>query len=376
MLGIFLNKGVYTEDGHSGLLDVKLDLDSSKKKIVYDVENWFRILFALKGRTCPIIPWTIVMLTTTAFILIDDKYGYSILGKGVMNRDVNHVVHSTFGIVVGFLIVYQSTQSSKRWWEGRVAWENIMTHSREVMRILCAHCNGRRIIKLFGKYTIAFSITSKHYLRRKIFTKSKPCPELCQILPYDDAERLYQIACRYRPLACLYALQRIIEISIVQDLYSRPVARDLNPRLVQMADELGTCERIMYTPLPWVYTLHLRIVLIVYLMLTPLGMFNARPLPGELQVYLYTAILAYVFLGLEDMAAKIQNPFGYNISHLPLDTFTFTIFRDVKEIISMKYNSFDKTYTEKIYQLGKYEIEWWRKHGLEEDEDADEEGDD
>merc|ERR1719233_2810822 len=39
-------------------------------------------------------------------------------GKGV-----NVQVHSSFGVVLGFLIVYQSGQSSKRWWEARCCWE-------------------------------------------------------------------------------------------------------------------------------------------------------------------------------------------------------------------------------------------------------------
>lgn len=375
---MLLNKKPSDPGLQSALLDVDLNLDPKtlKQRVFYDVNNLFEILFAVKGRSCPWLPWCFVMLTTTAFILIDDKYQYTILGEGVMNRDVNPMVHSTFGIVFGFLIVYQSTESSKRWWEARVAWENIITHTREAMRILCAHCNGKDFIKLYGKYLIAFSITSKHYLRRETYTSKQGCPELEKILPTDDINRIYKVANRYRPLACLYAAQRMTEIAIKEGLFSRPIARDINPRFVEMADQLGSCERILYTPMPWVYTLHLRCVLILFLVLTPLGMFNETPLPGVFQIYIFTGILTYAFLGLEDMAVKIQNPFGYNSSHLPLDIFNVVTCRDVKEIINMKYCSFDKTYTQKLYALGKYEIEWKRKHTIDEDEEEGDEGDD
>merc|ERR1719320_2260634 len=118
-------------------------------------------------------------------------------------------------------------------------------------------------------------------------------------------------------------------------------------------------------------------VLLAFLVITPLGLFNEDPLPGIAQIYIFTAILAYAFLGLEDMAVKIQNPFGYNPSHLPLDIFTIVCYKDVKEIISMKYHSFDKTYTDKIIALGKYEIDWKRKNAIEEeDENEADEGDD
>jgi len=367
----------HSSDGasHTGLLDseVKVDLGNLDQKVVYDVDNWCEILLAVKGRSCPWAPWTFVMVMTTVFLLLDDKY-WHVFGEGVMNRSVNPVVHSTFGIVLCFLIVYQSKQSSQRWWEGRIAWENIMSHIREAMRLLCSHCNGRRIIKLFGRYMIAFTITSKHYLRKEVFTRQKRCPDLGKILPPEDLDRLYKVSTRNRPLACLYAVQRITEMAILEKLLNRSVARDINPRFVRLADKLGTCERIMFTPMPWVYTLHLRIVLLLFLVITPLGLFDEKPLPTYLQIYIFTAVLAYAFLGLEDMAVKIQNPFGYNPSHLPLDKFTSTVCKDIREIISMKYLSFDKSYTEKILAIGKYEIDWNRKHSSENDVDDDDDG--
>merc|ERR1712048_1179993 len=103
-------------------------------------------------------------------LLIHKQYWGPTLGIEWFDRSCDTRVHSTFGIVLGFLIVFQSSQSTNRWWEGRTSWENIITSSRESMRILCAHCNGREIIKHFGKYIIAFSVTSKHYLRCETFT--------------------------------------------------------------------------------------------------------------------------------------------------------------------------------------------------------------
>jgi len=362
---------------HTGFLDIhlKINRDEIKQIFTYDVDSWFEILFAIKGRTLPWRPWLLVMFITTGMILVDDKYEYSILGKGVMNKSVNPVVHATFGVVLGFLIVYQSTQSGNRWWEARISWENIITHSREATRILCCHCNGREIIKLFAKYIIAFSVTSRHYLRKENFSKTKPCPELAMVLPQEEIDRLYMIAPRHRPLACLYACQRITEKSITLGLFTRLIARDINPRLVTLACQLGDCERILYTPMPWVYTLHLRLVLIAFLFLTPLGMFEEDPLPSQTQIFLFMGILSYAFLGLENMASKIQNPFGDDPSDLPLEIFTFVAYRDVKDIISMKYLAFDKAYTDRLYKLGQYEIEWKKHHFIQDEEDEEDDAD-
>jgi len=365
-------------DGHfevEGLLDVHFEINPEKipQNFNYDVDDWFNILFAVRGRSFPWPPWLLVMFVTTLFILLDDKHT---LGAGVFNMSVNSVVHSTFGFVLGFLIIYQADKACDRWWEGRVAWENIITETRECMRIICSHCKGKRIIKLFGKYLIAFSVTSKHYLRQEKFNKDNPCPSLAAILPKDDLERLYKVAIRNRPLACLYVAQRITEMAIQAKLFSRPVARDINPRFVSLADQLGACERVLYTPLPFVYSLHLWYVLLTFLLITPLRMFEEEQLPNIVTFYFYMAVLSYIFLGLQDMSTKIQNPFGQDPSHLPLDIFVFVVYRDIKDIIFMKYETFNKEYTKSLYKLAQYEIEYRKSKLLQDDDDDGDDGDD
>merc|ERR1719285_1143385 len=261
---------------------------------------------------------------------------------------MNPVVHGTFGIVLGFLIVYQSSQSSARWWEGRVAWENIITHSRESMRILCSHCNGKEYIKLFGRYIIAFSICAKHYLLNDDFTKENPCPELKRVLSPDDVEMLYLLPSRSRPLACIYSCQRITELAIQKGLFQRPVARDINPRLVILSDNLGACERILYTPMPWVYTLHLRIFILLYLCMLPFAFSYYTPVMAWYRTVMYVFTISYAFLGLEDMAVQIQNPFGNSLSDLPLDIFVQIVQDDIEEVTRLKYEQYNEKFTDKL----------------------------
>jgi len=367
----------FSDIQHPGLLDIKFEIDPSqvKQKFVYNYESAY-LLFTLHGRSFPWRPMLLVLIVTTVFMLLDDKYEISILGHGLMKKDINPVVHRTFGIILGFLIVYQANQSNARWWEARLAWEAITTHTREAMRIFCCHCNGRKLIKLYGKYLIAFSITSMHYLRNAKYRKNRPCPMLANILPPEETDRLYKLSGRGRPLACLWVCQCIMEMAIEMRLLGRRTARDLNPRLVRLADELGSCERILFTPMPWVYTLHLRFVLITFLVITPLAMFGEEPLPGFGQLYVYMGCLSYTFLGLEDIASSIQNPFGLNYSDLPLEIFVHAAYRDVKEIISMKYQIYDKSFTNILYDLGKYDFEWIRRKYPYDDEDDDDDGGD
>jgi len=367
----------FSDIEHPGLLDIKFELNPSqlKQKFVYNYESAY-LLFTLRGRTYPWRPMLVILIMTTVFVLVDDKYGFSILGVGLMDKFINHVVHRTFGIILGFLIVYQANQSNARWWEARLAWEAIITHTKEAMRIFCCHCNGRLLIKLYAKYLIAFSVTSMHYLRFETYSKNRPCPMLANILPPKETDRLYKLSGRSRPLACLWACQCITEMAIEKELLFRRTARDINPRFVRLADELGACERILYTPMPWVYTLHLRFVMIAFLVITPLAMFDEDPLPGLEQLYVYMACLSYTFLGLEDIASNIQNPFGFNSSSLPLEIFVHAAYRDVKEIISMKYQIYNKSFTDILSNLGQYDFDWVRRKYLFDDEDDDDDGGD
>lgn len=331
------------------LLEIDLSIDHCQVKQIfsYDCNNWFQIMVSIHGRTFPWRPLMVVMFMTIVYVLVDAKYEYCIFGNG-FDQNFNPVVHSTVGIVLGFLIVYQSSQSSQRWWDSRVAWENIITHSRESMRILCAHCNGKELIKLFGRYVIAFSICAKHYLLNEIFTKANPCPELAQVLSAEDVEMLYLLPSRSRPMACVYGCQRMVELAIQKGLFQRPVARDINPRLVIMSDNLGACERILYTPMPWVYTLHLRIFILLYLCMLPLAFSYHPPVPGSIATTFWVFLLSYAFLGLEDMAVQIQNPFGHSLSDLPVDIFIQIIQDDIEEVVKLKYQQYNSDFTDKL----------------------------
>jgi len=331
------------------LLEIDLNIDPNQVKQIftYNCDNWFNIMLSKKGRTFPWRPLSVVILFTIIYVLMDAKYGFNFFGEDI-HLDFNPMIHSTVGIVMGFLIVYQSSQSSARWWEGRVAWENIISNSREAMRILCAHCNGRELIKLFGRYIIAFSIVSKHYLLTENYSQSDPCPELAKIMEPEDLEKLYLLPSRSRPMACLYAVQRMTELAIQKQLFTRPVARDINPRLVILSDNLGACERILYTPMPWVYTLHLRMFILLYLIMLPTAFSYYRPTPGWYQTISYVLLTAYAFLGLEDMAVQIQNPFGDSFSDLPLTIFNQIVQDDIEEVVRLKYEQYNRVFTDKL----------------------------
>lgn len=93
--------------------------------------------------------------------------------------------------------------------------------------------------------------------------------------------------------------------------------------LGQMVDALTGLERILQTPIPFSYSVHLWTVTLVWLValpfqiLEPLGWLT---IPG-------TALAAFVYCGLMKCAEELENPFGYDYNDLNLDHFTHNIIR-------------------------------------------------
>lgn len=68
-------------------------------------------------------------------------------------------------------------------------------------------------------------------------------------------------------------------------------------------------------PLPYGYVQHIRIFLVIWLLLLPLGLVEAT---GWLSI-LWIMFIAYGVLGIEKWAQELSNPFGYDLSDIPMD---------------------------------------------------------
>merc|ERR1719357_1325567 len=90
------------------------------------------------------------------------------------------------------------------------------------------------------------------------------------ILPRKNCERVMECRRRMRATFCLYACQRVVEAMIEFHLLQRPVVRDINPRILKLSHFGGDCARIRYTQVPYGYFIHIRFLLVVYLMFLPL----------------------------------------------------------------------------------------------------------
>ncbi|KAL7277455.1 hypothetical protein ACG7TL_008376 [Trametes sanguinea] len=87
--------------------------------------------------------------------------------------------------------------------------------------------------------------------------------------------------------------------------------------LAAYEDSLCTLERILTTPLPFVYSVHIRHTVWIYLFFLPfqlVDLFGWYAIPG-------VGIAAFIYLGLIAAGEEIEQPFGYDENDLDLDFF-------------------------------------------------------
>lgn len=91
--------------------------------------------------------------------------------------------------------------------------------------------------------------------------------------------------------------------------------------LAAFEDSLTGLERILTTPLPFVYAVHIRHTVWVYLFFLPfqlISLFGYYTIPG-------VAIAAFIYLGFVAAGEEIEQPFGYDDNDLDLDLFCNSI---------------------------------------------------
>jgi len=99
--------------------------------------------------------------------------------------------------------------------------------------------------------------------------------------------------------------------------------------VADLVDILSGCERILKTPMPLAYAIKLKQLLLIYCLLLPfelvggLGWWTSPIL----------AFLSLILIGIEEIGAEIEEPFGHDPNDLPLDIICATILRNVEGLI-------------------------------------------
>uniref|UniRef100_D8QJA6 Uncharacterized protein n=1 Tax=Schizophyllum commune (strain H4-8 / FGSC 9210) TaxID=578458 RepID=D8QJA6_SCHCM len=126
------------------------------------------------------------------------------------------------------------------------------------------------------------------------------------------------------PLELSLYLSSYISALQVRKAIDVPTINTMIAALNQLVDSLTGLERILTTPIPFSYSIHLWVVLILYCLALPIQIWHYLTwvtIPA-------TIIITFIFFGFLVAGEEIENPFGYDKNDLNLDHFTSNIIRN------------------------------------------------
>ncbi|KAG8905444.1 hypothetical protein FRB99_008941 [Tulasnella sp. 403] len=125
------------------------------------------------------------------------------------------------------------------------------------------------------------------------------------------------------PLEITFYLSSYISELQRRKILDVPTLTNLMGSLNILVESLTGLERILTTPIPFSYSIHLWVVTTIFVFMLPFQLwasFKYLTIPA-------TAIATFVFFGFLVAGEEIENPFGYDKNDLNLDHFTHNIIR-------------------------------------------------
>jgi putative membrane protein len=247
-------------------------------------------------------------------------------------------IFSFLGVVLSILLVFRTNSAYDRWWEGRKLWGSLVNNCRNLAVVTHSTLPKN---ELHGRHQMAvlisnFCISAKDHLRSGVKIEELIQLEIDEIEDYKQKKHL--------PSFIAYHIHQLII-----DFRNKGAINDFDlfnfkPHSKSLLDIIGACERIKKTPIPFSYEIFIKMFVLVYSVLLPL---TIVPLFGFVGIPVVMLVF-FAFMGLEMMAAEIEDPFGLDCNDLPTAQIARNISDDVFEILEATKCEEIK---EKLYQI-------------------------
>ena len=282
--------------------------------------EWWQLVMQLKASVVPRI-WLQVVLFAAWGTFISFLYNSEF---PVRQPVLGNLIPS---IVLGLLLVFRTNTAYSRYWEGRKLWGAIVHNScnlaRQIWMTFYEESDRDRAAKLATLHFIpVFVLAVKQFLR------GHPPEEAVGHLV--SPQQLDKLRSAERPhVEVIFWISDYLQHNAPRSRIGPPHVSRLFVILDTLTLDVGGCERILRTPLPLAYAVHLKHVLFAYCLLLPFQ------IVGELSwlTGLGTGLICFALFGIEAIGLEIENPFGCDPNDLPLDTFCIAVENYVEALV-------------------------------------------
>ena len=266
--------------------------------IVRDKPNRLELLFAVRGSIVPVVAPRIAFLMLAAAIVVALHRQFGLFAE------VDAVGFTIFGIALSLFLGFRNNAAYDRWWEARRLWGGLLADLRNLAREtrIFVHDEALRLALL----RLGLAFLHLHRANLRGITDDTRASEIAPELGRDGAGP---------PCAALDRMAQKLAAARADGVIDGFGARTLGERLASIATQQAGCERIVSTPLPFVYSLLIYRTAYIYCLLLPLALMG----PAGWMTPLFVGMVGYVFLGLAEVSEELSHPFGTTPNALPLD---------------------------------------------------------
>ncbi len=292
--------------------------------IIYEPnKNWWRDITHLsRSWTLQKIVRSVLIMgaLTAAFCVVMD------FCDAMHYLEGNTGVYSLLGIALSIVLVYRTNTAYDRWWEGRKQWGALVNTCRDLaatLQVTFPKQDGESR-KFFAKQIANFCIALRDHLRTGVKVE--------ELILLQPAEREHYLTKNHIPNHILVQIFDRIEEAYHKGEIKEMDILNLKPQITNLFDILGACERIKKTPIPFSYAVYIKLFIMLYGIFLPFGLvatFGYFTIPIVMIVF-------FAFIGLEMMAAEIEDPFGLDCNDLPTGDIAHNIKNNVFEILEAR----------------------------------------
>ncbi|BAY26439.1 hypothetical protein NIES2100_62550 [Calothrix sp. NIES-2100] len=236
-------------------------------------------------------------------------------------------------IVLGLLLVFRTNTAYDRFWEGRKSWGSIVNTVRNLARQIWVSVDeispeDRKDKKTALYLLVAFAVAIKLHLRGEPVNH-----ELRELMPSSMYLELKIM--NNPPIEVAFWIGDYLQRQYNRNCLNSYQLISMQELLNTLVDNLGICERILRTPMPLAYAIHLKQLLLLYCLLLPFQMVSSL----GWWTGIITSVVSFTLFGIEAIGLEIENPFGYDANDLPLDTICKTMKLNIDDLISLSPNA-------------------------------------
>ena len=286
--------------------------------IRYDPKDWFKLIFHSYSRYTMkrIFPALFIMTVySAAVVFLIERFDPSFKSTTEF--------HSILGIVLGLFLVFRMNSAYDRWWEGRIAWGDLVNNTRNMALKVAAFLpeDDKESRKFFAKMIPNYVIALKEHLRQGVLM------EELEFVSEEDRQDVE--AADHKPNRIAYHLYKRVNDLYLAKSFTGKHFWVVDEEIKTFTDILGRCERIKNTPIPYSYSMYLKKFIFTYTITLPFGFVTDF-------VYLtipIVVLLFFILVSIELIAEEIEDPFGRDVNDLPTDDLSVKIKTNIEEIL-------------------------------------------